>query len=64
MTHTEQEARAMGYTRKVYIEGGMEEGHFLVKPETDLDGIFKAYSLDWEPGYYMINSYNCFIEEA
>lgn len=40
------QARAKGFTRRVYIDGGMEGFEGLIKPDTDLDGQFKAWDLD------------------
>lgn len=39
-------AIAKGYTVEYYAEGGCESLHVMVKPDTNLDGSFKAYCLD------------------
>jgi hypothetical protein len=58
----DQQAIAEGYTRRVYIEGGSQEGSFLIQPEADLDGRFKAWGIDWEEWTWVHGS-NCLIED-
>jgi hypothetical protein len=44
----DHQAIAKGFTKRVYIEGGCEGGSFLIRPEDDHDGRFKAWAIDWE----------------
>lgn len=56
-------AMAAGFTKRVYIEGGVEGGEFLVKPETDLDTRFKAWAADWQM-WINVSGFSCSIEEC
>jgi len=62
-TENDKHALAAGYTKRVYIEGGMEDGNFLVKPDADLDSRFKAWAIDWS-SWTFVNGWNCLIEPA
>lgn len=55
-------AMAKGFTRRVYIEGGCEAGSFLIRPEDDHDGRFKAWAIDWEQ-WTTVNGSNVLIED-
>lgn len=57
------EARAKGFTRRVYIDGGMEGFEGLVKPDVDLDGRFKAWDLD-NGEWMVVTGCNCVIEDS
>lgn len=61
-TKEQQAAKAKGFTKLVYIVGGIQEGEFLVQPDTDLDSRFKAFGCDWDE-WVSVNGYNCEIEE-
>jgi len=56
-------ARGKGYTRQVYIDGGMEGHEALVKPDTDFDDRFVCWSLDWQQ-FVTVNGWAVIIEEA
>lgn len=56
-------AQRSGYTRRVYIEGGMEDGEFLIRADTDLDTTFRAWGTDWQE-WTMVHSCNVLIEEV
>jgi hypothetical protein len=45
---SEARALALGYVRRIYVENATECADLLVKPNADLDGRFKAFSLDDE----------------
>jgi len=63
MTAGDAAARKDGYTRTVYIEGGMESGEFLIQPDTDLDTTFRAWGTDWQE-WTMVFGCNVLIEEV
>jgi hypothetical protein len=46
-----------GYTKEVYMEGGGFDLNLLVKPDTDLDGPFKAWDMG-EQAYIKVNGWN------
>jgi hypothetical protein len=62
-TQLDQAAIAAGFTKRVYIEGGVEGGEFLVRPETDLDTRFKSWAIDWQQ-WINVSGFSCSIEEA
>lgn len=39
-------ATLAGYTREVYAICDQHEGLFLIRPDTDLDGRFRAWDMD------------------
>lgn len=59
----EEIARERGFTRLVQIEGldGGFEG--LVRPTSDLDGLFMAYDLD-NAEWVRVTGWNCSIEDV
>ena len=61
LTARDREAQALGYTTRIMVDGGCECGEFLVKPDTDLDGRFKAWGIDWD-GWFYITGCNVLIE--
>lgn len=59
-----REARALGYTREIYVDDGNVTLNVLVKPDADLDGSFKAYCMG-EYEYVRVNGRQALtIEEA
>ncbi len=56
-------ARVKGFTRRVYIDAGMEGFEALVKPDADLDGKFKAWDLD-NGEWLAVIGCNCLIEDS
>jgi len=63
MTAGDSAARKEGYTRAVYIEGGMQSGEFLIQPDTDLDSTFRAWGTDWQE-WTAVHGCNVLIEEV
>lgn len=57
------EARAKGYTRRVYIDSGMEGCEALISPSADLDGKIKLWDLD-NGEWLTVNGWNCDIEDS
>lgn len=45
MCDTSETAIAKGFTRPVYIDFGSMDVEALIRPETDLDGRFKAFDI-------------------
>lgn len=45
-TGTDNEAVMLGYTRHVILEGEGAAFAALIKPDTDLDGTFRAFDTD------------------
>lgn len=56
-------AVAQGYTRRIYIEGGMEGGEFMIRPDDDLDSRFKAWAVDWQQ-WTRVTGCSVIIEEC
>lgn len=57
----DDQAIARGYTDLWMIEGGCQGGEFLVKPDTDLDGMFRAWGVDWQE-WSLVNGSNVLME--
>lgn len=57
------EARAKGFTRRVYIDGGMEGFEALIRPSDDHDGKFRAWDLD-NGEWVRVTGCNCLIEDS
>lgn len=51
-----------GYTEEVYMTGGGYDLNLLVKPDTDLDGSFKAWDMA-EQEYIKVNGWLFSIED-
>jgi len=62
-TQRDAEALDAGYSRLVYIDGGVEGGEFLVRHDADLDGRFKAWGIDWQMWTWVHGS-NVLIEDG
>jgi hypothetical protein len=60
-TDADKVAYLDGYTKRVEIEGGCMSGEFLIQPDADLDGRFKAWGVDWQEWTWVHGS-NVLIE--
>lgn len=56
-------ARQCGYTLALHIEGGTQDGEFLVRPDADLDGLFRAWGVDWQE-WTLVHGCNVVIEQV
>lgn len=48
MIYTQADAIAKGYTVAITVAFNGEEMDLLIKPDTDLDTYFKAFSVDYD----------------
>lgn len=54
-------AEEQGYTRRIYVDGGGQDGEFLIREDTDLDSRFKAWGVDWQEWTWVFG-WNVMIE--
>jgi hypothetical protein len=52
-----------GFTREVWASCDAHEGPYLIKPDTDLDGAFKAWDMDAQE-FVRINGWLWAIDDA
>lgn len=58
-----ENAKARGFTKEIYAEGGNYELSLLVKPDTDLSDCFQAYDLD-QHEYLFVNGWLFMVEDV
>lgn len=51
-----------GYTKEVFADADMISLYLLIKPDTDLDGRFKAWDTD-EQTFIIVNGWNFDFED-
>lgn len=51
-----------GYTWNVIASGGFEKCDLLIKPDTDLDGVFRAWDMTCQKWVH-VHGYNVTFEE-
>lgn len=62
ITQNDNTAIRRGFTRHVLIEGGLQSFAALIKPDTDLDGRFKAFDTD-DQEWLFVNGWNVSVED-
>jgi len=58
---TDNVAILQGYTKEIWAECSEYEGPFLVRPDADLDGTFRAWDMDLQE-FVRINGWLWFID--